>query len=146
MTLTILEQVQADVRTAMKVGERERVGALRLVVNALQQEAKSGSGDEMAVLRRERKRRVEAAEAYREAGSDDRAAAEEREAELIDGYLPAQLSDEEVEAAVDEAISESNASGPSDMGKVMGAVMPKLDGRAAGKRVSEAVRTRLSGD
>jgi hypothetical protein len=142
--VTILEQVQDDVRTAMKARERERVGALRLVVNALQQEAKGGNDDELAVLRRERKRRHEAAEAYRDAGNDDRAAAEEREAELIDGYLPAQLSDDELNAAVDEAITESGASGPADMGKAMGAVMPKLDGRADGKRVSEAVRSRLA--
>src|SRR5438552_15011142 len=105
--MTILEQVQEDVRTAMKAGERERVGALRLVANALQQEAKAGNDDEIAVLRRERKRRLEAAEAYTSAGSEDRAAAEESEAELIDGYLPAELSDDELGAIVDEALAEA---------------------------------------
>jgi uncharacterized protein YqeY len=142
--MSILEQVQADVRTAMKAGERERVGALRLVANALQQEAKAGNDDEIAVLRRERKRRLEAAEAYTSAGSEDRAAAEEREAKLIDGYLPAELSDDELLAAVDAAVAETGAGGPGDMGKVMGAVMPKVGGRADGKRVSEAVRGRLA--
>jgi hypothetical protein len=142
--MSVLEQVQSDVRDAMKAGERERVGALRLVVDALQQDAKAGDGDELAVLRRERKRRLEAADAYREAGNDDRAEAEQREAELIEGYLPAQLSDAEVDAAVEEAIQEVGATGPGDMGKAMGAVMPKLDGRADGKRVSEAVRMRLA--
>jgi uncharacterized protein len=143
VSVTILERVQSDVREAMKAGERERVGALRLVVDALQQDAKAGNEDELAVLRRERKRRIEAADAYREAGNDDRAAEEAREADLIETYLPAQLSDDEVAAAVDEAIAEVGASSPSDRGKVMGAVMPKLDGRADGKRVSAAVRSRL---
>ena len=143
--MTILERVQADTRDAMKAGERELVGALRLLSSALQQEHKEGKGDEVAVLRRERKRRLEAAEAYREGGSEDRAKAEEREAEAIEKYLPAELSDEELGRLVDEAISESGASGPGDMGKVMGLAMPKVDGRADGKRVSAAVRERLAG-
>jgi uncharacterized protein YqeY len=142
--VSILEQVQADTRDALKARERERVSALRLVANALQQDAKEGGTDELAVLRRERKRRLEAAEAYRGGGSDERAAAEEREAELIDAYLPAQLSDDELAGLVAEAVAESGASGPQDMGKAMGAVMPKIDGRADGKRVSAAVRERLS--
>ena len=142
--MSILEQVQADTRAAMKAGERERVGALRLVTNALQQDAKGGGDDELAVLRRERKRRLEAATAFREGGSEGRADAEEREAELIQGYLPAELSDEELASLVDAAVEEAGASGLGDMGKVMGAAMAKVDGRADGKRVSEAVRARLS--
>ena len=144
--MSILEQVQDDVRIAMRARERERVSALRLVANALQQAAKEGNDDEIAVLQRERKRRLEAADAYRDAGRADRAASEEREAELIDRYLPTQLSDDEVNAAVEEAVGETGATGPGDIGKVMGAVMPKLGGRADGKRVSEAVRARLAGD
>ena len=140
---TILERVQADTRDAMKAGDRDRVGALRMITSALQQEAKQGKGDEVAVLRRERKRRLEAASAFREGGGDERAAAEEAEAELIDGYLPAELSDEELAALVDAAVSEAGTSDPSDMGKVMGIAMPKVDGRADGKRVSAAVRERL---
>jgi uncharacterized protein len=142
--VAILEQVQADTREAMKAGERDRVGALRMVANALQLEAKEGASDEIAVLRRERKRRLEAAEAYREGGSPDRAAAEEFEAEIIQGYLPEELSDEELATLVDEALADSGASGPQDMGKAMGAVMPKVDGRADGKRVSAIVRERLA--
>jgi uncharacterized protein YqeY len=142
--VSILEQVQADVRTAMKAGQRDRVGALRMVANALQQDAKAGNEDEVAVLRRERKRRLEAAEAYRSGGSADRAATEEAEAELISSYLPAELPDSELQAIVDDAVAELNASGPGDTGKVMGAVMPRVGGRADGKRVSEAVRARLS--
>jgi uncharacterized protein YqeY len=142
--MAILEQVQADTREAMKAGERDRVGALRMIASALQQDAKEGKGDEVAVLRRERKRRLEAATAFREGGGDDRAAAEEAEAELIDAYLPAELSDEELAELVDAAVSEAGASESKDMGKVMSAVMPKVDGRADGKRVSAAVRERLT--
>src|SRR3954470_23316347 len=143
MNGTILERVQSDTREAMKAAKRERVGALRMISNALQQEAKEGKGDEVAVLRRERKRRLEAASAFREGGGDERAAAEEAEAELIGGYMPAELSDEELGQLVDSAISEVGVSEPKDMGKVMGVVMPKVDGRADGQRVSAAVRDRL---
>src|ERR671927_972383 len=94
--MSVLERVQDDVKTAMKGGDRERVHALRLIVNELQKAAKDGNGDDVAVLQRERKRRLEAAEAYREGGSEDRAAAEETEAELIQGYLPAELPDDEL--------------------------------------------------
>jgi uncharacterized protein len=142
--MAILEKVQADTREAMKARERERVGALRMIASALQQDAKEGKGDEVAVLRRERKRRLEAASAFREGGGDERAAAEEAEAELIGAYLPAELSDEELAELVDAAIAEAGVSDPKDMGKVMGVVMPKVDGRADGKRVSAAVRERLS--
>jgi uncharacterized protein len=142
--MTILERVQADTRAAMKARERERVGALRLIASSLQQAAKEGSDDEVTVLRRERKRRMEAAGAFREGGNEDRAGAEESEAELIEGYLPAELSDEELASLVDDGIAESGASSPGDMGKVMSVVMPKVDGRADGKRVSDAVRARLT--
>ena len=87
--MSVLEQVQADVRTAMKAGDRERAGALRMVVDALQKDAKLGDGDEVAVLQRERKKRLEAAEAYGEAGRTEQASTENFEAELIEGYLPA---------------------------------------------------------
>jgi uncharacterized protein len=128
---------------AMKAGERDKVGALRMIANALQQEAKAGDADDVAVLRRERKRRLEAAEAYRNGGSVERADAEEAEARLIETYLPAEISDDELGQLVADAVAQSGAEGPQDMGKVMGAVMPKVDGRADGKRVSSAVRERL---
>jgi uncharacterized protein YqeY len=127
----------------MKAGQRNRVGALRMVANALQQDAKHGEGDEIAALQRERKKRLEAAEAFRKGGSDDRAATEEAEAELIEAYLPEQLSDEELSELVGEAIEEAGASQPGEMGKVMSLVMPRVQGRADGKRVSGAVRERL---
>jgi uncharacterized protein YqeY len=141
--MSVLEQVQSDVRTAMKARDRERAGALRMVVDVLQQDAKLGKGDEVAVLQRERKKRVEAAEAYENAGRDEQAAAERFEAELIEGYLPQQLSDEELASLVDAAVAETGASEQRQMGEVMSALMPKLGGRADGKRVSAAVRERL---
>ena len=119
--MTILEQVQEDVRTAMKAGDRERVAALRMVVDSLQQDAKLGEGDEVAVLQRERKKRLEAAEAFRDGGSEERAAVEEGEAKLIEGYLPEQLSDEELARAGrrrdrGDRRQRAEADGPGDVG------------------------------
>jgi len=142
--MSILEQVQADTREAMKAGERDRVAALRMLADALQKDLKEGGEDEIAVLRRERKRRLEAADAYRDGGSPERAETERAEAELIETYLPAEMSDEELGALVDAAISESGASGPEEMGKAMGAVMGRVAGRADGKRVSAMVKERLA--
>jgi uncharacterized protein len=141
--VTILEQVQEDVRTAMKARERERAAALRMVVDALQQDAKLGDGDEVAVLQRERKKRLEAAEAYRDGGRAEQADTEQSEAELIEAYLPEQLSDEELGELISAAITETGATEPSQMGEVMSTVMPKVRGRADGKRVSQVVRERL---
>jgi uncharacterized protein YqeY len=141
--MSVLERVQADVRVAMKAGERERAAALRMVVDSLQQDAKLGKGDEVAVLQRERKKRLEAAEAFRDAGRSDQAEVEGFEAELIEGYLPEQLSDEELAELVAAAIDETGAGEQRQMGEVMSALMPKVGGRADGKRVSAAVRERL---
>ena len=127
----------------MKARDRERASALRLVVDALQQDAKLGKGDDVAVLQRERKKRLEAAEAYREGGRDEQARAEQAEAELIEAYLPEQLSDEDLDQLIAEAIAETDATEQRQMGEVMSALMPKVAGRADGKRVSEAVRERL---
>jgi len=137
------EQVKSDLTGAMKAGEKERVGALRLVLSSLQLAAKEGEDDEVAVLRRERKRRLDAAEQYREGGRADLADQEEGEAEMIAAYLPAELSDDELEAIVAEAVAESGAVAPKEMGKVMSLVMPKVGGRADGKRVSAKVREAL---
>ena len=127
----------------MKAREREKAQALRLVVDAPQQDAKLGKGDEVAVLQRERKKRVEAAEAYEGAGRTEQAAGERFEAELIEGYLPAQLSDEELDGLVAEAVAETGATEQKQMGQVMAALKPKVGGRADGKRVSTAVRQKL---
>ncbi|HEX3734928.1 MAG TPA: GatB/YqeY domain-containing protein [Solirubrobacterales bacterium] len=141
--MSVLEQVQSDVRTAMKARDRERASALRMVVDVLQKDAKLGKGDEVAVLQREHKKRIEAAEAYEGAGRAEQGAAERFEAELIESYLPQQLSDEELAGLVDAAVAETGASEQRQMGEVMSALMPRLGGRADGKRVSAAVRERL---
>ena len=114
-----------------------------MIVDVLQQDAKLGKGDEVAVLQRERKKRVEAAEAYENAGRAEQAASERFEAELIEAYLPQQLSDEELAELVQSAIEETGASEQRQMGQVMSALMPKVQGRADGKRVSAAVRQKL---
>ena len=142
--MPVLDQVQDDVKTALKAGERDRVHALRLIAAELQKAAKEGGADEVEVLQRERKRRLEAAEAYRDGGRADAAAAEEREAQIIEAYMPAQISDDELSALVGDAVAETGASSPQDMGKVMSIVMPKVKGRADGKRVSAAVREKLT--
>jgi uncharacterized protein YqeY len=145
--MSLLERVRADTTAAMKSGDRERVGALRLISNELQKAHKEASGseaDEVAVLQRERKRRLEAAEAYREAAREDLADSEEREAGLIATYLPEQLSDEELHALVGDAVAESGATSPKEMGKVMSLVMPRVQGRADGKRVSAVVKEKLT--
>jgi uncharacterized protein len=142
--VTVAEQVRADITSAMKAQEKERVGALRLVLSELQKAAKEGSDDELAVLRRERKRRLEAASQFRDGGRPELADQEEAEAELISGYMPAELGDEELDAIVAAAIAETGASSPKDMGQVMKVVMAKSDGRADGKRASARVREALS--
>jgi uncharacterized protein len=144
--MSVLEQVQADAAAALKAGDRERAGALRTLASELQNAAKEarGEGDEVAVLRRERKRRLEAADAYGEAGRDDLAATERGEAELIEGYFPAELSDEELERLVGDAVAETGASSPKEMGRVMSLVMPRVEGRADGRRVSAVVREKLT--
>lgn len=142
-TDSILDRVQADTRDAMRAGERERVSTLRMITSSLQQDEKLGDGDAIAVLQRERKKRVEAAEAYEKADREDQAAAERAEAELISGYLPEQIGDDELSGLIAAAIERTGASGQSDMGKVIGAVMGQVKGRADGKRVSSAVREQL---
>jgi hypothetical protein len=145
--MSLLEQVSNDTKDAMRAGDRERVGALRMIVNELQKAHKDANGDtadEIAVLQRERKRRVEAADAYRDAGRDDLADSETREADLIAGYLPAQLGDDELRAIVGDVVAASGATSPKDMGKVMSQVMPKVQGRADGKRVSAMVKELLT--
>ena len=141
----MIDQVRADMTGAMKAREPERAGALRLVLSELQKAAKDGSADELAVLRRERKRRVEAAAQFRDGGRPELANQEEAEARIIEQYLPSELGDEELDAVVAAAVAETNASSPKDMGTVMKAAMPRVAGRADGKRVSARVRQALGG-
>jgi uncharacterized protein YqeY len=141
--MAIADTVKQDLAAAMKAGEKDRVGALRLVLSELQKAEKAGDSDELAVLRRERKRRHEAAKAFSDAGRAELAAGEEAEAAIIEAYLPAELSDDELRAIVADAVAASGASGPQDMGQVMKAAMPKVGGRADGKRVSALVQEAL---
>jgi uncharacterized protein YqeY len=143
--MALVDTVKSDLTTAMKAGEKDRVGALRLVLSELQKAAKEGNDDEVAVLRRERKRRLESASAYRDGDRPELAAAEEAEAALIEGYLPAELSDDELRAIVEDAVAQTGASSPRDMGGVMKAAMGAVAGRADGKRVSALVKERLGG-
>ena len=122
--------------------------ALRLVTNELQKAHKEAAGsqaDEVAVLQRERKRRLEAAGAYRDAGRDDLAGGEEREAALIEEYMPQQLSDDELEGIVREAVASSGATGMPQMGLAMKAANAAVAGRAEGGRVAGVVRRVLAG-
>src|SRR5438067_894430 len=144
LSMELADQIKRDLAEAMRAGERERVGALRLVLSELQKAAKDGADDELAVLRRERKRRLEAEGAYREAGREDLAAGERAEAELIGSYLPAELSQDELEAIVERAVTESGASSAKDMGSAMKAAMALADGRADGKRACELGRSALA--
>jgi uncharacterized protein YqeY len=141
--VSITEQVRSDINGAMKARDSQRVGALRLVLSELQKAAKEGGGDELAVLRRERKRRLEAAEQFRHGDRPELAEREESEAQLIARYHPAELDDSELDAIVNSAIAETGATGPKDMGAVMKAVMAKAEGRADGKRASARVREAL---
>jgi uncharacterized protein YqeY len=140
----IADRIKADVASAMKAGERDRVAALRLVLSELQKAAKEGDGDELAVLRRERKRRREAEQAYREAGRADLADAEAYEAGEIEAYLPAELSDPELDELVRRAVVETGAQSPRDMGKAIKHVMAAAGGRADGRRVSTKVKEALN--
>jgi uncharacterized protein YqeY len=142
--VTVTEHVHHDMTSAMKAGEKERVGALRLVLSELQKDAKEGGGDELAVLRRERKRRLEAAAQFREGGRPELAEQEESEAKMIETYLPAELDDAQLADIIAAAIEETGASSPKDMGQVMKAVMAKSGGRADGKRASAQVREALA--
>ncbi|HVL30906.1 MAG TPA: GatB/YqeY domain-containing protein [Solirubrobacteraceae bacterium] len=141
--MTLADTVKQDLAAAMKAGERDRVGALRLLLSELQRNAKDHGGDELAVLRRERKRRLESASAFRDAGRAELADAEEAEARVIEHYLPAELGDDELRAIAADAVAETGASSPRDMGRVMKAAMARVGGRADGKRVSTVVREAL---
>jgi len=144
LSVTLADRVKSDVTSAMKAGEKERVTALRLVLSELQKAAKAGDSDELTVLRRERKRRAEAAQAFRVGERPELAAAEEAEAAMIAAYLPAELVDEQLRSIVVRAVAASGARSPKDMGLVMKAAMPEVDGRADGRRVSAMAKEILS--
>jgi uncharacterized protein YqeY len=142
--MSILDTVKSDLVVAMKAGEKERVGTLRLLLSELQKAAKEGSDDELAVVRRERKRRAEAERAFRDGGREDLADGEAAEAAMITVYLPVELDDAQLGEIVTRAVARSGAQSPSDLGKVMAIVMAEVAGRADGRRVSEQVRAALA--
>ncbi|HET9170101.1 MAG TPA: GatB/YqeY domain-containing protein [Actinospica sp.] len=151
MTTTLKAQLRADLTTAMKARDELRSATIRMALTAITNEEVAGkvarelSDDEvLKVLGREVKKRKEAAEAFAGAGRAEQAAREEAEGEVLTAYLPAQLSDEELQALVDEAVAESGAEGPRGMGVVMKVLTPKVAGRADGSRVAALVKARLS--
>ncbi|HEX5248267.1 MAG TPA: GatB/YqeY domain-containing protein [Gaiellales bacterium] len=145
----MIERVQSELRTAIRGGDRTRVDALRLMLSALQKAEKDKPAGEFtdadaeAVLRRERKQRIEAAEVYREAGHADRAAREQADVPVIDEFLPQAMGEAELEALVDAAIAETGATSMKEMGRVMGLVTQRGGGRVDGKTASALVRSRL---
>jgi len=142
--MSIVESVKGDLVTAMKAHERDRVGTLRMLLSELQKAAKDGSDDELAVLRRERKRRTEAERAFRDGGREDLAGAEAAEAEIIAAYLPAEIDDAALSEIVARAVAQSGAASVKDLGRVMPIAMAEVGGRADGRRVSEKVRAALA--
>lgn len=145
----MIERIEADLREARLARDGERVAALGMLLSALKDSEKSaGELDEQTaiqVLTRERKRRIEAAESFREGGREDDAAKEEREAAIIDGYLPAPLTEAELADLIGAAIAESGATEAKDLGAVMKILQPRVAGRADGKAVATAVRAALGG-
>ncbi len=144
----VADQIFADLKSAMKAHKRERVAVLRMLRADLQNGRIAAGHDlsgeeEVAILTRAVKQRREAAAQYRKGGEEARAEAEEAEIQVIEPYLPAQLAEEEVVALIDQAISDLDEKDRANLGKVMKAVMPKVAGRADGKRVNELVRQRL---
>jgi uncharacterized protein len=145
----VIERVQSELQGAMRGGDRARVDALRLMLSALQKAAKDKPAGEFrdadaeAVLRRERKQRLEAAEVYRDAGHPDRAGREEADVPVIDEFLPQAMTAEELEALVDAAVAETGATSMKEMGRVMGLVTQRGGGRVDGRAASALVRARL---
>jgi uncharacterized protein YqeY len=146
---SLKERTARELREALKAGEKVRLSTLRLLTAAVKNrevEVRHELSDEefLEVVAKEAKRRREAVEAYREAGREDRAAAEAEEQAILEAYLPAAMSDEEVDVLIEEAVASTGASGPGDLGKVMGQVMARAKGRVDGRVVQARVRERLA--
>ena len=144
-----IETIEGELRQAMKARDADRRDALRLILNALKNSEKElqrplSNEEELQVLQRERKRRVEAAEAFRAGGRDEQADNEEYELEVLEEFMPAPLSEDEIEDIVDDAIAEVGATSIADLGRVMADVMPQIAGRADGSAVSQIVREKLA--
>ena len=147
--MTRIAEIEDEIKEAMKARDAERRDALRLILNALKNSEKDlqrplSDDEELQVLQRERKRRVEAAEAFRAGGREEQAASEERELAVLEEFMPAPLSEDEIEDIVDDAIAEVGATSMADLGRVMADVMPQIAGRADGSVVSQIVREKLA--
>ena len=144
-----IQEIESEIKEAMRARDAERRDALRLIVNALKTSQKElqrplSEEEELQVLQRERKRRIEAAEAFRSGGRDEQADSEERELAILEEFMPAPLAEEELERIVDDAIAENGATSMRDMGRVMKDVMPQIAGRADGAAVSQMLREKLA--
>jgi uncharacterized protein YqeY len=147
--MSLIARIEEDLKTAMRARDQERTDALRLTLASLRSAEKEvqrplKEDEELHVLQRERKRRVEAAEAFRGGGRDEQAAKEERELEIIQEFMPEPVEEDELERIIDDAIAETGATSLRDLGRVMADVMPQVAGRADGSVVSQLVREKLA--
>ncbi len=147
--MTLIAQIEQELQDSMRARDRARADALRLTLASLRAAEKElqrplDSSEELQVLQRERKRRVEAAEAFRSAGREEQAAAEEQELAVIEEFMPEPVDEAELERIVDDAIAETGATSIRDLGRVMADVMPQVAGRADGSTVSRLVREKLA--
>jgi len=147
--VSLVERIEGEVKDAMLARDAERRDALRLILNSLRSAEKDlqrplSEDEELQVLQRERKRRNEAAEAFRAGGREEQAAQEEAELAVLEEFMPEPLSEEELERIVDDAIAENGATSLRDMGRVMADVMPQVAGRADGSAVGQIVREKLA--
>jgi uncharacterized protein len=147
--MSLIVRLEQEVREAMLARDAARRDALRLILSSLKSAEKDlqrplSDEEELQVLQRERKKRREAAEAFREAGREEQAAGEEQELAVLEEFMPEPLSEEELERIVDDAIAENKATSMGDMRRVMADVMPQVAGRADGSAVSQLVREKLA--
>ena len=147
--MSLVKRLEGEVKDATLARDAPRRDALRLILNSLRAAEKDlqrplSEDEELQVLQRERKRRNEAAEAFRAGGREEQAAQEEAELAVLEEFMPAPLSEEELERIVDDAIAETGATSLRDMGRVMADVMPQIAGRADGSVVSQLVREKLA--
>jgi uncharacterized protein YqeY len=147
--VTLIGRIEDEVKQAMLARQPERRDALRLILSALKSAQKElqrslSDDEELQVLQRERKRRLEAAEAFRDGGRESQAAAEEVELAILEEFMPEPLSEDEIEEIVDDVIAEVGATSLRDIGRVMADVMPQVSGRADGSTVSQLVREKLA--
>ncbi|MGN6797339.1 MAG: GatB/YqeY domain-containing protein [Gaiellaceae bacterium] len=147
--MTLIEELEDDVKDAMRAGDAARRDALRLILASLKSAEKDllrplSEEEELQVLQRERKKRIEAAEAFRGGGREEQAAKEEAELAVLEEFMPEPLTEEELERILDDAIAENGATSMRDMGRVMKDVMPQIAGRADGAAVSQMLREKLA--